>query len=798
MSDGPGVPPGPPPPPGSPSGKPGSPGGKRSAVGLQIKLPCATLDEVKARYGEDLRQNKFFIRTKSTRAIETLVRLEAQLSNGVPAFKAAAVVVSVQDPPEPGMRLQLLAVDDAGRQLITALGGKPPGALKADAPKLAVPSTPSKPITSLPGIKAAPSADKAVLVPPFVSAPPKPTPVPVSKPPPPTSGEVPKPAPPKPVPSRPPEPPKPAPQPPKAPPEVPKAAPEAPKLDLFADEPTEPAAQPAAEKPAEKPAAAPAKKGPMIGIDLGTTNSASAVVKDGKPFVIPSREGYNTIPSIVALNEKGRLIVGHPAKGQLLINPTNTVYGAKRLVGRQFASTVVTELMGRFPYQIVAGPRGEAAVQLGAAQFSLQQISALVLKEVKEIAQQWLKTEVNRAVITVPAYYNDNQRNAVREAGELAGLKVERILNEPTAAALAFAHGRKLDQRVLVYDLGGGTFDASVLELHGNVYEVVSTGGDTFLGGVDFDKVIVDHLLSSFKETNGIHFPGDRVALQRVTDAAERAKIALSEQLEYKLKVPFVALVADKPYDLEATLSRSELVLLTGHLVDRTLMVCEEVLAARDLKPADVSEVLLVGGQSRMPLVRERIRNFFGREPSKAVHPDEAVALGAALLAQSIDSGQIDGVVLVDVLPMSIGVGLPGGRFRKIIERNTSLPFKKSLAIGTTRDDQDSLEVSVFQGESDKAQENEYLGTVVIPNLPKGTRGSQSFDIVFSLSAESILTVTAEDQKSGRVVTANFSTKDTPEEVKQRLGSSAITDEGAPPAAKKGGIGGFMRRLFGG
>jgi molecular chaperone DnaK len=761
---------------------------------------------VKTRYGEDLRQNKFFIRTKSTRAIETLVRLEAQLSNGVPAFKAAGVVVSVQDPPEPGMRLQLLAVDDAGRQLITALGGKPPAALKADAPKLAVPSTLSKPITSLPGVKAAPAAGKPALVPPAVSAPPKPAPVPVSKPPPPPTGEVPKAAPPKPVPPKPPEAPKPAPQPPKAPPEVPKAAPEppkaapeAPKLDLFADEPAgPPAAQPTPGKAAEKPAAAPAKKGPMIGIDLGTTNSASAVVKDGKPFVIPSREGYNTIPSIVALNEKGRLIVGHPAKGQLLINPTNTVYGAKRLVGRQFASTVVTELMGRFPYQIVAGPRGEAAVQLGAQQFSLQQISALVLKEVKEIAQQWLKTEVNRAVITVPAYYNDNQRNAVREAGELAGLKVERILNEPTAAALAFAHGRKLDQRVLVYDLGGGTFDASVLELHGNVYEVVSTGGDTFLGGVDFDKVIVDHLLSSFKEANDIDFPGDRVALQRVTDAAERAKIALSEQLEYKLKVPFVAMLGDKPYDLEATLSRPELVLLTGHLVDRTLKVCEEVLGARNLTAADVSEVLLVGGQSRMPLVRERIRNFFGREPSKAVHPDEAVALGAALLAQSIDSGQIDGVVLVDVLPMSIGVGLPGGRFRKIIERNTSLPFKKSLAIGTTRDDQDSLEVSIFQGERDKAQENEYLGTVTIPNLPKGTRGSQSFDIVFSLSAESILTVTAEDQKSGRVVTANFSTKDTPEEVKKRLASSAITDEGAQPAAKKGGIGGFMRRLFGG
>ena len=776
MVDGPGTPPGPPQPPGSSAGKPGSPGGKRPAIGLQIKLPCATLDEVKTRYGKDLRDNKFFVRTKSPRPVETLVRLEASLSTGVPAFRAAAVVSAVQEPPEAGMRLQLLGVDEAGRDLILSLGGKPPPPLKPDPVKPLPPSVPSKPsITTLPGITAAPAqaARPAVSKPPdkpFVAPPPV-----VSKPP---------------APQDPPVVSKPAPPPP-------------PPLELLdappPAEPPVPAAPPAgAEKPADKPLV---KKGPMIGIDLGTTNSAAAVVKDGKPFVIPSREGYNTIPSIVAINEKGRVIVGHPAKGQLLINPRNTVYGAKRLVGRQFSSQVVTDLINRFPYEIVAGPRGEAAVQLGAQQFSLQQISSMVLGEVKEIAQQWLQTEVNRAVITVPAYYNDNQRNAVREAGELAGLKVERILNEPTAAALAFAHGRKLEQRILVYDLGGGTFDASVLELHGNVYEVVSTGGDTFLGGVDFDKVIVDHLLSTFKEMHGIDFPGDRVALQRVTDAAERAKIALSEQLEYKVKVPFVALVGDKPYDLEATVSRSELVLLTGHLVDRSLTVCQDVLGARNLKASDIAEVLLVGGQSRMPLVRERIRNFFGREPSKAVHPDEAVALGAALLAQSIDSGQIDGVVLVDVLPMSIGVGLPGGRFRKIIERNTSLPFKKALSISTTRDDQESLEVSIFQGDSAKAQDNEYLGTLVIPGLPRAVRGTLSFDIVFSLSAESILTVTAEDKQAGKSVTATFSTKDTPEEVKKRLAGSAVTESdgnGAAAGAQGGGFVGWLKRFFGG
>ena len=768
-------------PPSSP-GQPGSPGGKRPAIGLQIKLPCATIEQVKARYGEDLRKGQFFIRTKTPRAKDTLVRLEAQFSNGTPCFRAAAVVERVQDPPDAGMGLQLLAADDAGRELIASLGGKQLPQLKTEAPKAAAPApAPGKtpPITSMPGISAPPPADKPASAPPpadkLASAPPPAARPPSSRPPPapfpiPTLGGTP------PLPAA------------AAAPhvEAPKAAAAAPAESLHPHPPL--TARP------------PAKKGPMIGIDLGTTNSAAAVVKDGKPFVIPSREGYNTIPSIVAINEKGKFIVGHPAKGQLLINPRNTVYGAKRLVGRLFTSTVVTELMGRFPYQIVSGPRGEAAVQLGDKQFSLQQISALVLREVKEIAQQWLQTEVSRAVITVPAYYNDNQRNAVREAGELAGLKVERILNEPTAAALAFAHGRQLDQRVLVYDLGGGTFDASVLELHGDVYEVISTGGDTFLGGVDFDKVIVDHLLATFKEKNGLDFPGDRVALQRITDAAERAKIALSEQLEYKLKVPFVAQVGEKPYDLDTTLTRSELVLLTGHLVDRTLMVCEEVLGARGLKAADLSEVLLVGGQSRMPLVRERIRTFFGREPSKAVHPDEAVALGAAILAHSIDSGEIGGVVLIDVLPMSIGVGLPGGRFRKLIERNTSLPHKKTLSISTTRDDQDVLEIVIFQGDSEKAQENEYLGTLVIPNLPKAPRGTTSFDIVFSLSTESLLTVTAGDQASGRKVSATFSTKDTPEEIRERLADSAVTDTGlaAEPAAAAGGFLGWLKRLFGG
>jgi molecular chaperone DnaK len=565
-----------------------------------------------------------------------------------------------------------------------------------------------------------------------------------------------------------------------------------PMIDAAAPPP--PKARPAT-PPAPPPEQVHARKAPMIGIDLGTTNSAAAVMVNNKPFVIPSREGYNTIPSIVAVNDKGKFIVGHPAKSQLLINPENTVYGAKRLMGRQYRSAPVEDLKGRFPYEIIEGDKGEAAVKVGGQQFSLQEISALVLNEVKQLAQQYLKAEVDRAVITVPAYYNDNQRQAVRQAGQLAGMRVERILNEPTAAALAFAWNRNLDQRVLVYDLGGGTFDASVVELHGSLYEVASTGGDTFLGGVDFDKAVVDHLLAVFKQKNGIAFPGDRVALQRVTDAAERAKIALSEQLEYRVKVPFVAMVGEKAYDLEATLTRDELVRLTGHLVERTLKVCSDVLDAAELEVGDIAEVLLVGGQSRMPFIRDRIRGFFGKEPSKAVHPDEAVALGAAVLAHSMESGDINGVVLVDVLPMSIGVGLPGGRYRKIIERNTALPFQKTISIATTKDDQDVLEIVIFQGENEKAQENEYLGTLAIGDLPPAPRGSISFDIVFSLTPESLLGVTAEDKKTGRTVSATFSTRDTPEEVRQKLEADQPQDSADGAVAGKGLVS-WVKRLF--
>ena len=902
------------------SQRPGGPGRRRASL-LHVELPCATLDEVRARHPE-LRSRRFHLRTDQPKSLDSMVLVDACLAGGAPCFRASSVVERVHGAPETGMTLCLLAADDTGRELIAWMGGAPPPPLK-DVQSEAV-ASPRSEEAARPGARpgsarpvarepedgselidpfaafeaAAAAVDRVVEeppraspagndwsvvnapLPPDESAAPPPPAAPRSAPvPPPAQGkrlgavqlvtravpvtplppepdapelaeeppsafEVADPAPPEPetaVPETPAaeEPPAEEPQielsmeaqqadpplelaPPAAPIEPPQPLPAAPAPAARARNHSPPSRRPAPPplprptlapgQPAQAsaPAAPPAivddvvpsrpagpRKGPIIGIDLGTTNSCAAVVKDGKAFIIPSREGYNTIPSVVAVSDKGKLLVGHPARGQMLINPRNTVYGAKRLVGRQFKSPVVNDLLGRFAYEITAGPRGEAAVKLAGQVYSLQKVSSLILGEVKDIAQQWLGCEVERAVITVPAYYNDNQRQAVRAAGALAGLEVERIVNEPTAAAIAFAHGRRLEQRVLVYDLGGGTFDTSVLELHGNVYEVISTGGDTFLGGVDFDKAVIEELLARFQQKHGVEFQGDRVAYQRIADAAERVKIALSERLTSPVNVPFVTLVDDKPCDIDTTLTRAELEKLTEGLIDRTLRVCDDVLTNCGLKISDVGELLLVGGQSRMPLVREKIRAFFGREASRAVHPDEAVALGAALLAGSIQSGEIGGIVLVDVLPMSIGVGLPGGRFKKVVDRNTPLPHKKTYSIWTSEDDQKTLEIPIFQGEGERAQDNEYLGTLLVPDLPPGTKGKVVFDIIFSLSPESILTVTAEERGTARSVTATFSTQDTPDAVRGRLSGQRGEEPPRLDEDDKGKRRGWVKRLFG-
>ncbi|WP_163996511.1 TIGR02266 family protein [Pyxidicoccus caerfyrddinensis] len=706
----------------------------QAAVGLVVKLPFATPEEFLAKYGSNVTRGGIYLRARAVKPPGTVVTLDLKLASGERIIFASAVVHFVTGQSGQGvtgMGLRFLNVDPHTRRFLDSAVVAMPHA-QSDVPP--VPN----------GVGAA-----DYTVPPQTAAP--------------VAALSPAPAP-------------------AAPASASPAAPQAPGNAAVAVAP--------AEGPVMMTDSAlglsteeSKRTGLIIGIDLGTTNSCAAYVRNGKPGVLPSREGHNTVPSIIAVNTRGKLVVGHPAKGQMLTNPRQTVYGAKRLVGRAYASPVVEHIKDRFHYEISAGANGDAGVKLGERIYTLQQISALILREVREVAQNQLGQPVSRAVVTVPAYYNDNQRHAVREAGKLAGLYVERILNEPTAAALAYGYGRKLNQRVLVYDLGGGTFDASVLELNDNVYEVISTGGDTFLGGLDFDNAIVAFLLEEFQKKTGRPFQGDRVALQRINDAAERAKCALSERNEMRVHVAFVTMIDDKPYDLDVTLTRAKLIELTEGLVDRTVHVCDEVLKAKGLGPKDVDEVILVGGQSRFPLVHEKITKFFGKPPSKGVHPDEAVALGAALLAHSL--GQLEGVVLIDVLPMAIGVGLPGGRFKPVLDRNTSLPSTKSYTLTTHRDEQTELELTVFQGDSDKAASNEYLGTLKLAGLPKRPRGAVQVSVTFEVNNESLLKVTAREASTGREVSSTFSTRDTPESVKAKL--SQLDAESTPAAAPHAG-----------
>ncbi len=508
-------------------------------------------------------------------------------------------------------------------------------------------------------------------------------------------------------------------------------------------------------------------KSKVIGIDLGTTNSCASVVLDGRPMVIPSKKGYRTIPSIVAYDKDGRLLVGHPAKAQMEMNPQNTVYGSKRLLGRRFHSPAVRQMMDRFHYRIIEGPKHEAAVRIVGRPFSLQQVAAFVLSEIRDIARDLLGEEVNRAVITVPAYYNEKQRQAVREAGMLAGLMVERIVNEPTAAALAFGYNRSLDQRVLVFDLGGGTFDASVMELTENVYEVIATGGDLFLGGVDFDNQVVDYLLQEFVQSIGKVPKLDRTAMQRLRDASELAKCALSEKDETIVRLPFFAAIDNTPKDLEVRLSRTQLEQLVYPLVERSMKVAARVLANAGLGPKDIDNIILVGGQTRMPLVWKLIREVFGKQPHKGVHPDEAVAIGAALLADSV--GKIDSVILIDVLPQSIGLGLPGGRYLPVLQAGTSLPATKVYQISTFRNMQEVMELLVFQGDHERVLGNEYLSTLVISGIPLGPKGSVMIELTFSLDQESLLKVSAKDLTNNQLLEARLMAAETEQTIREKL-----------------------------
>jgi molecular chaperone DnaK len=505
----------------------------------------------------------------------------------------------------------------------------------------------------------------------------------------------------------------------------------------------------------------------VIGIDLGTTNSCASVVLDGKPRIIPSQKGHRTIPSIVAYDEKNRLLVGQAAKNQMELNPQNTIYGSKRLIGRPFSSPAVRYMSDRFMYKIIEGPGHTAAVMLLGKPFSLQQVAAFILSDIREIAREMLGEEVDRAVVTVPAYYNENQRQAVREAGVLAGLRIERMINEPTAAALAFGFNRRLDQRILVYDLGGGTFDVSVLELTDNVYEVVATGGDLFLGGVDFDNQLVDYLLESFIKDVGSVPSLDGSAVQRLRATAESAKCALSEKRETIVRLPFFATINKTPKDLEVRVSREKLEELVRPLVDRTMGVSLQVLGKAGWHPEQLDNILLVGGQSRMPLIWQIIEKRLGQVPSKGVHADEAVAIGAALVADS--TNRIDAMVLIDVLPMNIGLGVPGGAFVPVLQAGTSLPASKRYTLSTFREGQREFELLIFQGESGRAIDNEYLGTLDISGIPPKPKGAVRIDITFSLDQECLLKVSARDLSDSRKLKAKMVAKDTDESIRMKL-----------------------------
>jgi molecular chaperone DnaK len=525
---------------------------------------------------------------------------------------------------------------------------------------------------------------------------------------------------------------------------------------------------------------------PILGIDLGTTNTCVAHVRNRIPRVVPTDKGNLVLPSVVALSERGEMVVGNVAKDQMVTNPRNTIYGAKRLIGRKFESKLVQELRSYYSYDIVEGPQGEAAVQLGGRTLSMPQISGFVLEHVRRVAEAFLQREIREAVISVPAYYNDNQRNAVKEAGRLAGFDVKRIVNEPTAAALAYGFNRGLDQKILVYDLGGGTFDVSVLQLSGNVFEVLATGGDTFLGGVDFDNRIIDFLLDDFWALHRVDLTASPIALQRLKNAAENAKIDLTLLPHVAVDLPFIEEKKGKPLDLRVPLSRQQLEELTADLVARTMSICDRVLEEKGIRRQDIQEVILVGGQSRMPLVQRQITEHFGKPPRKGVHPDECVALGAALLADSLD--EIDAVTLVDVLSMPIGVGTPTSRFRKVLEKNNTIPCSRSFRLPPPREPGEPIAVDIYQGDADDIVDNEFLGSIRLPAAATGRR------IDFKLDEECLLTVAFDDPVHG-MREVPFATRDTPEAVRRAIAEQARAKAGQPDEPRRGGgLFGWLRR----
>lgn len=489
----------------------------------------------------------------------------------------------------------------------------------------------------------------------------------------------------------------------------------------------------------------------VIGIDLGTFNSCVAAVEEGQPVVIANRGGYKVTPSMVALTEAGKRLVGHIAKRQAVTNAENTVYAVKRLIGRKWNSPQVKAALSTCPYKIVEGPHGDARIQLRDKMYSVPEISAMVLQEMRVIAEDYLGQEVKKAVVTVPAYFNDGQRQATKDAGAIAGLDVIRIINEPTAAALAYGYGKNEDKTIAVYDLGGGTFDISIMEISSSgVFKVVSTAGDTFLGGEDFDQRIMDWLVSGFREEHGIDLRQDRMALQRLKDAAEKAKCELSTVNETEVNLPFVISGSrNEALHLQRMLTRAKLEELTGDLVQRTVQICEMTLQDAGLSKPDIEEVILVGGMTRMPSVQLAVTRFFEREPSKGVHPDEVVALGAAIQGVALMDEQQD-MVLLDVTPHTLGIMVAGGHFEEHIPQNTTVPTSRSKLFTTVRDNQTAVKILVLQGESQRAEENELLGEFILTGLRRAKAGQVEVEVTFEINADGIVSVQAKDVETGK------------------------------------------------
>ncbi len=487
----------------------------------------------------------------------------------------------------------------------------------------------------------------------------------------------------------------------------------------------------------------------VIGIDLGTTNSCVAIMEGTQAKVIENTEGARTTPSVVAFTENEEKLIGQPAKRQAVTNPQNTIFAVKRLIGRNFNDASVKKDIETSPFKIINSDKGDAWIEAAGKKYSPSQISAFVLQKMKETAEKYLGQEVSKAVITVPAYFNDAQRQATKDAGKIAGLEVLRIINEPTAASLAYGLDKKANKKIAVYDLGGGTFDVSILELGDGVFEVKSTNGDTFLGGEDFDNAIVDYLLSEFKKDNGIDLKSDKLALQRLKEAAEKAKVELSSAAQTEINLPFVTADKTGPKHINLKMTRAKLEALVEDLVTRTIPPCKTALKDAGLTASEIHEVILVGGMTRMPKVIEEVKNFFGKEPNKSVNPDEVVAMGAAIQA-GVLQGDVKDVLLLDVTPLSLGIETLGGVSTKLIDKNTTIPTKKSQVFSTAEDSQPAVSIRVLQGEREMAADNKILGNFELVGIAPAPRGVPQIEVTFDIDANGIVNVSAKDKGTGK------------------------------------------------